>query len=436
MVTPVTTAEVFLWGRQIAAVYWDSERHESAFEYAPEFQKSGIELAPLHMPLGPQIFRFPALRNSSFNGLPGLLADSLPDDFGNAVIDQWLLREGRNRADFNPVERLCYIGQRGMGALEFRPAIRNTTRGSVPIEVAALTELAQNVLDLRDGLKIRLGGSEESYAKSLDEILRVGTSAGGARAKAVIAWHPDTNEMRSGQVQADPGFEYWMLKFDGVSNREHGIRDPAGYGKIEFAYFLMARYAGLQMAECRLLHEHGRSHFMTRRFDRLDNGDKMHMQSLYALAHLDNQLPGAHSYEQAFDVMHRLSLTANEFTEQFRRMVFNVLARNQDDHTKNIAYLMDKDGRWQLSPAFDVIYSWNPNGEWTSRHQMSINGLRDDFHLSDLLSVATQYRVRNPKGIVAQVADAVSRWPEFADEAGIDSAAAENIAAAHRILEQ
>ncbi|MDH3748919.1 MAG: type II toxin-antitoxin system HipA family toxin, partial [Gammaproteobacteria bacterium] len=380
----VDTCEIDLWGRTIGAAYWDSDKQLAAFEFDPAFQGSAIELAPLMMPLGRRIFRFPELQRSSFHGLPGLLADSLPDDFGNAVIDQWLIREGRDRNSFSPIERLCYIGRRGMGALEFRPSIRSTTRGSVAVDVGALTELAQHVLDLRDGLKIRVTATEKEYSRSLDDILRVGTSAGGVRAKAVVAWNPDTNEMRSGQVDAPPGFGYWLLKFDGVSNRDHGLTDPQGYGRIEYAYALMAAAAGIEMRECQLLHENDRSHFMTRRFDRTLDGNKLHMQSLYAIAHLDNQLTGAHSYEQAFDVMYQLRLPATSFSELFRRMVFNVVARNQDDHTKNIAFLMNKAGDWSLAPAFDVIYAYNPAGAWTSQHQMTINGARSGFQRSDL----------------------------------------------------
>jgi serine/threonine-protein kinase HipA len=431
----VDTAEVFLWNKRIGAVFWDEDAGLAAFEYDPKFQNSKIELAPLMMPLGSRIYRFPGHRRTAFKGLPGMLADSLPDDFGNAVIDQWLAREGRDQASFSPVERLCYIGQRGMGALEFRPSIRNTTRGSVPVEVSALTELAQNVLDLRDGLKIRLSGNARSYADSLDEILRVGTSAGGARAKAVVAWNPDTNEMRSGQVEAASGFEYWILKFDGVSNREHGVRDPQGYGRIEYAYYLMATAAGITMMPCRLLQENGRNHFMTQRFDRQPDGEKLHMQSLFAIAHLDNQLPGAHSYEQAFDVMHALGLGKVDFDEQFRRMVFNVFARNQDDHTKNIAYLMDKSGGWSLSPAFDVIYAWNPDGDWTSQHQMTINGLRDGFTRQDLLDVAARYRIRQGARIIEEVTATVARWQEFASAAGVDDDVSGRIATAHRVPE-
>ena len=431
----VDTCEVRLWNHTIGAAYWDADRDLAVFEYHPDFLPSKIELAPLMMPLGPGLRRFPELRRTSFRGLPGLLADSLPDEFGNAVIDQWLIRERRDRSSFSPIERLCYIGQRGMGALEFRPAIRKTTRGSVPVDIAALTELAQHVLDLREGLKVHVRAGGEDYARALDDILRVGTSAGGARAKAVIAWNPETQEMRSGQVSAPPGFEYWLLKFDGVSNREHGIRDPQGYGRIEYAYSLMARAAGIRMTDCQLLHEGGRAHFMTRRFDRDDGGEKLHMQSLYALAHLDNQLAGAHSYEQAFAVMQSLGLPNMDFEQLFRRMVFNVIARNQDDHTKNIAFLMDKSGRWRLAPAFDVIYAYNPAGEWTSRHQMTVNGKRDEFLRGDVLALAEDFGIDQAESLVDIVSDAVKSWAGFAQTAGVPARATDAIAVTHRSLQ-
>lgn len=430
----VDVAEVRLWDRTIGAVYWDDKALHAVYEYTAQFQQSGIEVAPLMMPLRPGNFRFPALARTSFKGLPGLLADSLPDDFGNAIIDQWLIREGRAKGSFSPVERLCYIGRRGMGALEFRPAMRNMPRGAVKVEIEHLVELAQHVLDLRDGLQIRLSGKDADYARALDDILRVGTSAGGARAKAVIAWNRDSNEIRSGQLNAPDGFEYWILKFDGVQNRERGIRDPQGYGCIEYAYYLMAQAAGIDMSECRLLEENGRSHFMTKRFDREDNGAKLHMQSLYAIGHLDNQLPGAHSYEQAMQIMQSLRMPATDLQQQYRRMLFNVLARNQDDHSKNIAYLMDKQGRWRLSPAFDVIYAWNPDGAWTSRHQMSINGKLDDFDLDDIEAVAKRFSIRNRKDILEEVTTAVAGWRDFAEAAGIPAASANSIAAGHRLL--
>lgn len=424
----VDVAQVRLWGHDIGAVYWDDRASLGAFEYEPKFQGSGIELAPLMMPLGSQIYRFPAHAGTSFHGLPGLLADSLPDDFGNAVIDQWLAREGRQRGSFSPVERLCYIGQRGTGALEFRPATRNAPRGSVPIEIDALVELAARVLRQRDGLQV-----EPDTEHAMDDILRVGASAGGARAKAVIAWNPQTNEMRSGQVKAPAGFEYWLLKFDGVDNQEHGVHDPQGYGLIEYAYYKMAVAAGIDMAECRLLHEGNRSHFMTRRFDRDRQGRKRHMQSLAAMAHLDHQMTGAHSYEQAMQVIADLGMPLAELEQQYRRMVFNVIARNQDDHTKNIAFLMDKEGVWSLAPAFDMIYAYNPNGAWTSRHQMTINGKRDEFSIADLDAVAALFRISNASDRIAETREAVSRWPDFARESGVSVEVSQRIAATHRL---
>lgn len=426
----VDVATIRLWDRDIAAAYWDDEAKVAAFEYMPDFQSSAIELAPLMMPLGPRVYRFPELARTSFRGLPGLLADSLPDDFGNALIRQWLVREGRDAADFSPVEQLCYIGLRGTGALEFRPARRQVSGGSVPLDLGTLVDLAGEVLAQRDAMQFTLGPDD---AEALDDILRVGTSAGGARAKAVVAWNPKNGQMRSGQVKAPPGFEYWILKFDGVENREHGLSDPQGYGKTEYAYYLMAVAAGIDMMPCRLYQENGRSHFMTRRFDRTSNGDKVHMQSLYAMLHLDNQLPGAHSYEQAFDVIDRLGIGRAALEEQFRRMAFNVVGRNQDDHTKNIAYLMDKDGQWRLSPAFDVVFSWNPAGDWTRHHQMSINGKRDDFVTDDLLAVGRRFGLRRSDEILQQVRDAVSQWPEFASQAGVDEKTANRISSNQRL---
>lgn len=426
----VDTAQVLLWGRNIGAIFWDDKAGLGVFEYEPGFRRSGIELAPIRMPLGDRVYRFPELAATSFRGLPGLLADSLPDDFGNAVIDQWLIRQGRDLAGFSPVERLCYIGRRGTGALEFRPATRRAPSGSVPLELDSLVDLARDVLARRDRLQVDLSADDGS----LDDILRVGTSAGGARAKAVVAWNPKTDSMRSGQIKAPAGYEYWLLKFDGVDNRQHGLADPQGYGRIEYAYYLMAEAAGIRMSPCRLLEENGRSHFMTRRFDRNEDGDKIHMQSLYAIAHLDHEFPGAHSYEQAFSVMLRLGLPIGALREQYRRMVFNVLSRNQDDHTKNIAFLMDKRGEWSLSPAFDVIYAFNPDGQWTSRHQMTINGLQDDFAIEDLLAVAGTFNISAPERILDQVQVSVAGWAGFAERAGVPPAVAEKIGGRHRRL--
>lgn len=428
-----TIAEVRLWGRSIGAVSVEDSASTAAFQYTPEFARSAIEVAPLMMPLDDRVYTFPKLARESFHGLPGLLADSLPDRFGNALIDAWLATQGRTPESFNAVERLCYIGARGMGALEFVPATGPKAGHSQKVEVDALVRLASDVLTQRRQLNHSF--ADEPSADALRDILRVGTSAGGARAKAIIAWNRDTNEVRSGQVGAGSGFDYWILKFDGVSgNKDKELEDPKGYGAIEYAYALMARAANIDIGECRLLEENGRRHFMTRRFDRLEGGEKLHMQSLGALAHLDFNLAGAYSYEQALLVIRRLDLGMAAIEEQFRRMVFNIIARNQDDHVKNIAFLMDKAGRWSLSPAFDVTYSFNPDGLWTSMHQMTMNGKRDGFTIEDFRECAKSASMKRGRAgtIVAEVSAAVGRWPQFAAQAGVSDAWREAIAATLR----
>ncbi len=428
----MTVATVRLWGRTIGAVSWDDDRETAFFEYDPAFVSGGPQVAPLTMPLSGEIYSFPALPRQTFHGLPGLLADSLPDRFGNALIDAWLARQGRDPGHFNAVERLCTIGRRGMGALEFLPAHGPTDR-SAPVDVAALVELASDVLTSRTALEGSL--TPAGRERALQDILRVGTSAGGARAKAVIAWNPETDEVRSGQVKAGDGFSHWLLKFDGVAgNRDRELEDPKGYGLIEYAYHAMARAAGIRMTECRILYETGRHHFMTRRFDRTDTGEKIHMQSLGALAHYDFNQPGAVSYEQALRVIDRLGLGKGAAEEQFRRMAFNIVARNQDDHVKNIAFLMDRSGRWRLSPAFDVTYSYNPKGHWTGAHQMTLNGKRDGFEVDDFVACARNASLKRGRAaaILREVQGAVSRWPEFAEEAGVPAHSARRIGAVHR----
>ena len=428
-----TIAEVWLWDTRIGAVLLPDGEMFATFEYDPDFLNSGIEVAPLAMPLSTEVFRFPDLARRSFHGLPGLLADALPDKYGNDLINAWLSTQGRSPTYFNAVERLCYTGSRGMGALEFRPTTGPAMRASAPIDIDALVELASEVLTNRNDLAVSFANADK--ADALREILRVGTSAGGARAKAVIAWNPATNVVRSGQVEVPDGFQYWLLKFDGVANnKDHDLADPQGYGAVEYAYSEMAVAAGITMMPCRLLEENGRRHFMTRRFDRTDDGDKLHMQSLAAMAHYDFNEPGAHSYEQAFDVMRRLELPATEIEEQVRRMAFNVIARNQDDHVKNIAFLMDRNGRWRLSPAYDVNWAYNPTGDWTSLHQMSVNGRRDGFDRADLIACATFAGItqRKVKSILADVEAAVGKWNRFAEDAQVKSAWIGEIAMSHR----
>jgi len=419
-----TLASVRLWGRTIGAVSLEDAGDHARFQYDPAFADSGIELAPLAMPLSDSVYTFPELPRRTFHGLPGLLADSLPDQFGHTLIDAWLATEGRTPDSFNAVERLCYIGARGMGALEFVPSTGPRQRESKPIAIEALVRLASEVLSHRDSLHASFARDEDK-AEALRDILRVGTSAGGARAKAVIAWNPATGEVRSGQVPAGPGFEHWLLKFDGVAgNRDKEVEDPQGYGAIEYAYSLMAKAAGITMTECRLLEEQGRRHFMTRRFDRLEGGEKRHMQSLGALAHFDFNSPGAYGYEQALLVMRQLDLPMREIEEQIRRMAFNIVARNQDDHVKNIAFLMDKAGAWSLSPAYDVSYSDNPSGRWTASHQMTLRGKRDGFTVADIRACAKGAGMKRGRAeaIVDEVRAAVARWPEFAAAAHVPDA--------------
>jgi serine/threonine-protein kinase HipA len=434
MVARVETALVSLWDEPVGAVAWLADRSCAAFEYEPAFLKRGLDISPLHMGLeeairGDGIFSFPALVNDTFLGLPGLLADALPDKFGNSIIDAWLARNGRDSSSFSPVERLCYIGRRGMGALEFSPPVNQRFNKSVPIEVAELVELAQQVMSQRAALDAGFGGDDKGNAEAIMDILRVGTSAGGARPKAVIAMN-DAGKVVSGQADVPAGYDYWLLKFDGVSDLELGA--PRGYGRIEYAYHLMARAAGIDMMECRLLEEQGRAHFLTRRFDRVA-GRKIHMQTLCGLAHYDFNLAGAYGYEQAFAVMRQLHLSKAAAIQQYTRMIFNVLARNQDDHTKNIAYLMGPDGEWHLSPAYDLTYSHNPAGKWTNQHQMSINGKRDHFTREDLIAVGESISVARPGNTIDEVADAVSQWPLYARESGVEERVIEEIGRMQRM---
>jgi serine/threonine-protein kinase HipA len=431
----MTNAKVMLWGSQIGAVEWDADRGMGVFQYEPRFARSGIEVAPLMMPLAPDPYSFPALKGA-FHGLPGLVADSLPDRFGTRLVDAWLASQGRSAESMNPVERLCYTGRRGMGALEFEPDKGPAPGQSHALDIEALTRLANQVLDERAALAGTLNGGSDHDA--LQDILRVGTSAGGARAKALLAWNPQTGEFRSGQIDSLDGFEYWLLKFDGVNNnRDREVADPLGYGLVEYAYSCMAKAAGIQMQPCRLHQEGGRHHFMTLRFDRSTLGKKLHMQSLAALRHFDYNDPSSYSYEQAMETIRRISAQPlADLEQQFLRAVFNVVARNQDDHVKNIAFLMKPDGSWRLAPAFDLTYAYNPQGSYTGRQQMSLNGKRDGFEPADLAALAStaDIKPRRMKVLLEQVVEAVRRWPGFAEEAGVGSDRIERIAKAHRLL--
>ncbi|XOV82402.1 MAG: type II toxin-antitoxin system HipA family toxin [bacterium] len=429
----MTRARVILWGRDIGAVLWDPQRQVGAFEYTPEFVRSGIEVAPLSMPLRSGVYDFPDLPFTTFKGLPGLLADSLPDKFGNALINRWLAEQGRSAAQFNPVERLCYTGHRGMGALEFEPATGERREDGGLVDIGPLVELAARVIASRQELTGVLNGKNDQQA--LREILRVGTSAGGARAKAVLAWNEATGEFHSGQLKAGSGYTQWLVKFDGVAgNADKELADPMGYGRLEYACYLLARQAGIEMTRCRLHEEGGRAHFMTQRFDRTNDNRKLHMLSLCAMRHFDFNMARVYSYEQAIETIRMLALGRDALKQQVRRTLLNIVIRNQDDHTKNIAFLMNRRGQWRLAPAFDVTYAYNPNGDWTSEHQMSLAGKTDNFNISDLLQFGrfADLKTAETRSILADITNAVDKWDQFVEEAGVSPSMARRARAGFR----
>jgi serine/threonine-protein kinase HipA len=399
----VTTATVRLWGTPIGYVSMDAGERFARFEYDPDFTAAGIEVSPLHMPaVARRVYQFRDLDPRTFHGLPGLLADSLPDKYGNRLIDVWLARTGRTPERFQAVDRLCYTATRGMGALEFEPSIGLGDAADQPLEVAQLVELAALAFAEKGQLDAVLGGSGGD--KALLEILRVGTSAGGARAKAVVAFHPETKQVRSGQMALPPGFEHWLIKFDGVAFRgDWGIADPKGYGLLEYCYSRVAGQCGVAMAECRLLQENGRSHFMTRRFDRDANGGKRFVQTFGALAHFDFNATGQYSYEQLFQTMRQLRVSGPAMEQQFRRVVFNVVGCNQDDHVKNFAFVMDRRGGWDLAPAYDLCHA--EGSAFTSRHQLSLNGKTGGFTRADLKALAEHAGL--PRGRDRRILDEV-----------------------------
>lgn len=405
--------EVKLWGTTIGALSQEDGDDFAFFEYNPDFVRSGIEPAPVTMPVrAGAIYRFPDLSPATFHKLPGLFADSIPDKFGKKIIDQWLVQNGREPKSFTALERLCYTGSRGMGALEFFPATGPDPVKSEPIEIERLRALAANILDQRKKVKVKLREKD-----AFEQIVRVGSSAGGARAKVLIAYNEATKSVLSGQVRAPEGYGYWLLKFDDIeNNRDKENADPAGFGALEYTYSQIAKEAGIQMTECRLREDGEHRHFMTRRFDRTENGGKLHYQSLAAIAHYDFNIAGAYSYEQAFAIARQIGLTTTDIEQMYRRAVFNICARNQDDHTKNIGFLMDKRGNWTLAPAFDVTYAYNPAGRWTGTHQMTFNGKREKFALDDFKEVAKSAGLVQGryKRILEQVQDALAGFKKRA----------------------
>ncbi|HEY2679577.1 MAG TPA: type II toxin-antitoxin system HipA family toxin [Steroidobacteraceae bacterium] len=406
MYKPVTIVEVRAWNQLVGAVALDPRLSYYAFEYAPAFLKTGIELAPLTMPLAEahHPFIFPELPDLTYRRLPAMLADSLPDDFGNSLVNAWMANQGVAASDITALDRLAYMGKRSMGALEFRPARGPTSRRSTALALSELVESARRAVhgELED---------DPHAGAALKQLISVGTSAGGARAKATIAWNPDTNEIRAGQFDVDPGFEHWLLKFDGVG-KDNELGEPQGYGRIEYAYHLMATEAGVRMAPCRLLEEGGRAHFMTKRFDRNGN-TKLHTQSLCGIAQLDYRAKGVHDYSQWLNVMRQLNMSPDAFEQAYRRIAFNVMAKNCDDHTKNISFILHEQRTWELAPAYDLIFAYNPKGEWTYQHLMSVNGKFDHMRRDDLLILADRFQIGAAARLLAEVRDAVVRWPEF-----------------------
>ncbi len=419
----MNTAIVNIWGKMAGAVAWDEKTGITSFEYDPDFKQLGWELSPLKMPLTREqkIFSFPELRKNrdsttdTFKGLPGLLADMLPDRYGNELINIWLAQQGRPENSMNPVEMLCFIGKRGMGALEFEPATLKQDVNTFAVEVDSLVKIAGKMLAEKESFVTNLKSEEE---KAMREILKIGTSAGGARPKAIVAYNEKTGEIRSGQTCVPEGFEHWMIKLDGVSEVQLG--DTHGYGRVEYAYYLMASDCGIEMMPCRLLEENGRAHFMTKRFDREGNYTKHHIQSFCAVKHFDYNQINSYSYEQLFQTMRELKLTYSEAEQMFRRMVFNVIARNCDDHTKNFSFILKQGNRWQLAPAYDVCHAYRPGSDWVSRHALSINGKRENFLPEDLIGIGRSIRNKKAAEIIDEINEKVLNWDYYSSEAGVD----------------
>lgn len=409
----VDVAKVRLYGKNLGVFRWDAARNVAQFEYDPAFISTGLEPSPIVMPVRPgRIYSFGNLNPDTFNGLPGMLADSLPDTYGKALFEKWLAMTGRTSG--NPIESLCFLGKRCMGALEFEPATGPDTDANMKFEIDSLVSVAREALQGKESFNVNI---KEDRKKAVSEILRLGTSAGGQRAKAIIAYNKQTGEIRSGQIPAPDGFEYYIIKLDGVS-AEAGFKETQNFGRLEYSFALLVKECGIEMSDCSLIEENGRAHFLTKRFDRMGT-EKIHMQSLCGIAHYDYRERGAYSYEQSFNIMRRLGLPYSQAQEMFRRIVFNVVMRNQDDHTKNISFLMERNGKWHLSPAYDMGFAFNPTGRWTSSHQMSVNGKYDNIQRTDLLALADLNGIKNASETIDKICDAASGWAEIAKNCGV-----------------
>lgn len=409
----VNFAKVKLYGHEMGILQWDASLNLARFEYSEDFISKGLEPSPLLMPAKEgRVYTFADIGRDTFKGLPGIIADSLPDTYGRALFDRWLALTGR--VSGNPIETLCYLGKRCMGALEFEPVLGPIFDSAINIQISSLVDVANEVLTEKENFGVNLSDDKKG---AIAEIVRLGTSAGGQRAKAIIAYNRTTGEVKSGQIDAPEGFDYYIIKLDGVSG-ETGLKETSNYGRLEYSFYNLTKESGIEMSESSLIEENGRAHFLTKRFDR-SMGKKVHMLTLCGIAHYDYHLPRAYSYEQAFNIMRALGLSYSEAQEMYRRMVFNVIIRNQDDHTKNISFLMDTKGKWRLSPAYDMGFSYNPKGDWTSQHQMSINGKFQDITRKDLLEVASKNNIRNANEIIDNITEIASQWPRFARECGV-----------------
>ena len=427
----MSTVIVKLWDTVIGYVEIGKTEQYARFEFDPDFVESGIELAPIHMPARKgHIYQFKELDPRSFHGLPGLIADSLPDKFGNKLINFWLTQKGKKSKDFNAVDRLCYISTRGMGALEFEPSNQEAEAIDKRVEVQELVELAS--MAFADNEKLNTKCTTGNIKSSLLNILNVCTSAGGTRAKAVIAYNPKTKTVRSGQLKLPKGFEHWLIKLDGVTGSGNwDVADPMGYGLLEYSYYLKAKECGITMMESKILRENGRNHLMTKRFDRDGKGGKKFTQTFAAVAHFDYYECGAYSYEQLFMTMRKLNMPQSAIEEQFRRVVFNLVGCNQDDHVKNFSFMMGREGNWDIAPAYDLCHA--EGSDFTRFHQLSINGKLSNFTLKDLKHLAQYARLpRNREKIVLeQTVNAFSKWQKTAKELEIPKTLLDHV---HRTL--
>lgn len=420
----VDYAYVKIWGQLVGVVRWIPERNLASFQYDKSFLLKKWDLSPIKMPIsnGDRVYSFPELLKAkdhtedSFYGLPGLLADSLPDKYGNKLIDQWLAQIGRPMGSMNPVEKLCFIGNRGMGALEFEPAQLKAGKNTFAIEISGLVDMAKKMLLDRKAFEANLSKDEQ---RAMQEILKIGTSAGGARPKALVAYNKETGEIRSGQTIAPKGFEHWLLKLDGVSGVQ--FDESFGWGRVEYAYYLMAKECQIDMMDCELLEENGRAHFMTKRFDREGNNIKHHIQTLYGTQHFDYNDMYAYSYEQVFQTMRQLRLKYPEVEQMFRRMVFNVLSTNYDDHTKNFAFRLKKDGLWELAPAYDICYSYDPTNLWVSQQTLSVNGKRKNISIADFLAIVKANNIKKGEAILKEINTVIKNWSDFASKAKVQN---------------